>query len=203
MCNSINMRRKLKEAETHEHLLFERRGHQNDDTGEGDEGSISSYVNMLFESFDFIEERAGDLASVRANRWRNIRVNRSVIGQQPTLSGFDNPTLNTTVATPGREIGSGEVAGEIAINETSQDSSESNNDISEESRDTRSRQTFIGPSKPQRRSAPNDGGSNRVTRSRRYNISNYPTLPPFTGRQTSIGWRWRWATILLLIRLIT
>ena len=79
MCNSINVRGKFKEAETRERSLFERRGHQNDDTGEGDEGSMPSYVNMFFELFDFIEERAGGLASASASRWRNIRVNRSVI----------------------------------------------------------------------------------------------------------------------------
>ena len=79
------------------------------------------------------------------------------------------------------------MVGEIVINEISQYSSESNNDISEGSRDTRSRQTFIGPPTSQWQPAPNDGRSNRATRSRRYNIRNYPTLPPSTGGHRSVN----------------
>lgn len=80
MCNAINVRRKFKEAETHTRSLFERRGDQNDETGGGDEGNIPSHVNLFFEFFTFVEERSSSLASARAQWWRNIRVNRSVIG---------------------------------------------------------------------------------------------------------------------------
>ena len=119
VCNAINVRRKFKEAELHARSLFESRSHQNDDTGEDNEGNMPSYVNLLFDIFKFVKEHASGLASARASRWRNIRVSRSVIGQQVALSDFDNPTLNTTVTPLGRDIRSGEVAGEIVINEIS------------------------------------------------------------------------------------
>ena len=91
--------------------------------------------NTFVKFFQFVEERESGLASARENRWINIRVNRSVVGQQPTLSTLDNATLNKTVATPGRERETGEVASKIVINEISQASSELNNKVTECSKD--------------------------------------------------------------------
>ena len=60
---------------------------------------------------------------------RNVRVSRSVIGQQAALSSNNTPTLNNTLAPSGRERGTGEVAGDIIIQEaTVQASSESKNE---------------------------------------------------------------------------
>ena len=81
----------------HSCSLFERRSHQNDKTGEGDEGEMPSYANRFVEFSQFIKERTSSLASDMASRWHNIRVNRSVIGQQLTLSSLYNPTLNKTM----------------------------------------------------------------------------------------------------------
>lgn len=92
------------------------------------------------------------------------------------------------MAVANRETGTGEVAGEITINEISQGaSSESNNELSEGSSDRNRRQNFIGVSTPQRRQAPNDGRASRATRSRTYNVSNYPALPPSTGGHRSVN----------------
>ena len=187
MCNSLSVRRTFKEAETDARLLFDRRGHQTDVTGVVNKDTIPSYVHLSNQYFEFNEERSNELASVRASQWRNMRVNRSVIGQQFALSDFNYPTLITTVATLGRDRGSGEVAGEIVIIKISQTSSESNNEISEDSRERRSQQTFIGMSTTNRLTAPNDGRSNRATRRRRYNVSSYPTLPPSTGGHRSVN----------------
>lgn len=112
-------------------------------------------------------------------------MNQSVIGQQHALSGLDNPTLNKNVAPPGRDRGTGEVAGQIVINQISQALSESNNDVSKGSRNCR-RQSFIGPSTPRRQPVPHNGRGSRNIRYRYYNVSNYPILPPSTGRHKSI-----------------
>ena len=95
---------------------------------------------------------------------RNVRVNRSVIGQQPALSSNDAPTLNNTLAPPGRERGTGEVAGDITIQEaTVQASSESNNE-------TEVSRVGTPSSTPTRRVAPNDGRRGRNTRPRNHNM---------------------------------
>ena len=81
VCYTLNVRQKFKEAEVHACSLFERQSRHHDDTGECDEGNMPSYVNKFFDFFEFVEERASSLASAMASRWRNIRVNRSVMGQ--------------------------------------------------------------------------------------------------------------------------
>lgn len=47
-CNTLNMRQNFKEVEVHTRSTFERKGHQNDDREEGDEGNMPSYVNQVF-----------------------------------------------------------------------------------------------------------------------------------------------------------
>ena len=116
---------------------------------------------------------------------RNVRVNRSVIGQQPALSSNNAPTLNNTLAPPGRERGTGEVAGDITIQEaTVQASSESNNE-------TEVSRVGTPSSTPTRRVAPNDGRRGRNTRPRNHNMRFTPHisphLPPSTGNGRSIN----------------
>ena len=102
---------------------------------------------------------------------------------------------------PNREIGTVEVVGEIVINEVSQASSESNNEISEGSSEINARYTFLGPTTPQRRHAHNDGRASRTTRSRTYNVSKYLVLPPLTGGHRSVIFiECLWDTISLQIR---
>ena len=103
MCSTLNVRCKFDAAETNAKSLFERRIHQANDTGELDESSLPSYCRLFFEYFIFAEERANSSSSVSAQRWRNVRVNRSVIGQQPAPSGTNDTTLNITVAVQNRE----------------------------------------------------------------------------------------------------
>ena len=103
-----------------------------------------------------------------------MRVNRSIISQQPALEmNSDEPTLNPTTAPTGRERGSGEVAGEIVINEIPLPSSDS-------SAAARYPRTTNTP----RRTAPNDG---RRGRGRNYNVLFPASLPPSTGTGRSIN----------------
>ena len=114
--------------------------------------------------------------SARLNRMRNVRVNRSIIGQQAALSDTNTAViLNPTTAPADRERGSGEIAGEITINEISQPSSESSNTA-----------TFPRQNLPPRRTAPNDGhrGQNRA---RNYNMQFSPSLPPSTCSARAIN----------------
>ena len=113
-----------------------------------------------------------------------------MIGQQPAVPATNEIDLNSTVAPQNRERerGTGEVAGQITINEISQGaSSESNNDFSEGSSDNNRRHTFTAPNTPRRRQAPNDGRASRATRSRTYNVANYPDLLPSTGGHCSVN----------------
>ena len=181
-CCTLSVRRKFNAAENTAKSLFQRRGHQPSHSAYLDENTLPLYCRLFFEYFTFAEERSTSSSAVRAQRWRNVRVNRSVIGQQPAVSATNEIELNSTVAPQNRERGTGEVAGEVTINEISQGaSSESNNDFSEGSSDNNRRQTFTGHSTPRRRHAPNDGRASRATRSRTYNVANYPDLPTSTG----------------------
>ena len=78
---------------------------------------MPSYGRAFFEYFEFLETRVTANVVARDNRARNIRVNRSIIGQQAALSSGDRNILNTTIAAPGRVRGTGEIAGEVIVNE--------------------------------------------------------------------------------------
>ena len=96
-----------------------------------------------------------------------MRVNRSLIGQQPILSpNHDETTLNPTTAPHGRERGSGDIAGDITINEIPIASSES-------STNNRARRA----NNPPRRRAHDDGRSGRA---RNYNVLFPSSLTPST-----------------------
>ena len=134
-----------------------------------------SFVHF-FEYFKFCEERNTSMNTARVNRMRNVRVNRSMIGQQAALSETNTAvTLNPTTAQADRERGSGEIAGDITINEISQQSSESSNTA-----------RFPRHTLPYRRTAPNDGrrGQNRA---RNFNMQFSPSLPPSTGSARTIN----------------
>jgi len=51
VCNAINVHRTFKEVDLHARSLFERRGNQNDDTGEDDKGNMPLYMNLSFGGF--------------------------------------------------------------------------------------------------------------------------------------------------------
>ena len=48
VCSALNVRHKFKEAETNTRSLFDRCGHQTNNTGGGDEGNMPSYVTLFF-----------------------------------------------------------------------------------------------------------------------------------------------------------
>ena len=187
-CGTLSVRRKFIAAENNAKSLYERRGHQPSHDEYLDESTLPLYCRLFFEYFTYAEERSNHSSAARAQRWRNVRVNRSVIGQQPALSSTNEVGLNGTQAPTDRTRGTGEVAGDIVINEISQGaSSESNNEFSEGSSENNRRQTFSAPNTPRRRHAPNDGRASRATRSRTYNVANYPSLPPSTGGHRSVN----------------
>ena len=96
-------------------------------------------------------------------------MNRFIIGQQAVLSSNTVPALLTVVTPKDRERGTGEIAGEVVVSETSV--SEDNNPST----------TVASPSIP---TARNDGRG-RSPRRRQYNvdfgISNSASLPPLTS----------------------
>lgn len=173
----LQVRRKFKEAENAAKILFEGNAHQDDPSGDRDEANLPAFARYFFEYFTFLEERTSNMNTQRINRQRNIRVNRSLIGQQPALSptGIE-PTFNPTTAPAGRERGTGEVAGEITINEINEIPVAS----SESSATARYPRTRGSP----RRTAANDS---RRGRPRNYNVLFPASLPPSTGTARSIN----------------
>ena len=171
---ALNLRRKFKEAENASKLLYESNQHQNDPSGENDESGLPAYTRAFFEYFTYLEERSTTQVSQRASWMRNVRVNRSLISQQPALhTSADAPTFNPTTAPTNRVRGSGEIAGEVVINEIRVASSDS----SVTNRNTGSRNT-------PRRAAPND---NRRGRSRNFNVLFPASLPPSTASAQAIN----------------
>ena len=77
--------------------LYRGRLHQDESTGELDETQMQPYIMLFHEYFYFNETHQTGQTQARADIQRNIRVNRSLIGQQPALSSNDTPTLNGTI----------------------------------------------------------------------------------------------------------
>ena len=110
-CCTLSVRRKFNAAENNAKSLFERKGHQPSDSAYLDESTLPLYCRLFFKHFTFAEEHSTISSAARAQRWRNVKVNRSVIGQQPALSSTDEVGLNGTEAPTNRNRGTGEVAG--------------------------------------------------------------------------------------------
>ena len=178
---AINVRRKFTECQTHAKTLWNARAHQPVVDGSLDETDLPVYVLPFYEYFEFTETRTSSLAATRRNRQLNIRVNRSLIGQQAALSSTNTPTLNTTVAETGRARGSGEIAANVTINEATLPSAGPSS--------TPPMSRVASRTTPQRRVAPNDGRNNRNTRTRHYNDSSnhLPHLPPSTSGMGSVN----------------
>ena len=112
---------------------------------------------------------------------RNVQVNRAVVVQQPAVATTDANILLDTTAETGRKRGTGEIAGDITINEISQSiSSELNTSASD-----RTSSINPPPFSSNRRTAPNDG--RRSTNCpRNYNMKFAQLLSPSTGSGRSI-----------------
>ena len=156
------VRKKISEAESVAKKLYNARSHESN--GDASDEALPLFASIFFEYFDFSQTRETHQNTAREARKRNLRVNRSIIGQQAALSSSTVPALLTTVAPEGRERGTGEVAGEIIVSEMSVSGGTSSS------------------ASPSRRTAGNDG---RSPRRRAYNvdfgISNSASLPPSTG----------------------
>ena len=184
---SDNVRRKFKQAKTCAKDFYEQRSHQKNLSGEDDEGVLLIYATLFFEYFTFVKERGSDSAAARQQRWRNMSVNRSVIGQQVALSLDDTPVINNTTAPPNRVRGSGEVAGSVVINEVTQASNSESNPISSDLSTNRGSITFTGPATPLRCTAPTDDRRAKNQRTHHYNMNSLPILPPSTSNTRVIN----------------
>ena len=133
----LQVQRKFKNAEKISKALWDRRSHQNDETGENDEGELPCFARDFFEYFEFLKERGTTNNTARVNCQRNMRVNCSVIGQQATLSTEDTNIISSTAAAPGRVRGTGEIAGEVTINEFFQGGDSEDNTTTSEGQNNR------------------------------------------------------------------
>ena len=110
-----------------------------------------------------------------------------MVGQHAALSSGDTNILNTTTAAPGRVRGTGEISGEVIVNEIVQGiSSEDNTTASDGQNNRVTAAMFPLPTSPYRRRRPNDGrrGTNR---GRNCNMNFAPNLPPSTGSARSVN----------------
>ena len=163
--------------------------HQDDNTGNRHEDQRPLYVALFFEYFDYCSSHATQTNSNERQREMNIRVNRSLIGQQPALTSVvnGNNQLLSSRAPQGQERGSGNIAGEIDINITSVQTSNITNDESivspqrptpptpEEVNNGRGHTTHAATT-ARRNIGPNDGRTRR--QNIQYGINNGAFLPP-------------------------
>ena len=182
---SLQLRRKFKEAETKAKLIYDGRTHQEDSTGDMDESTLPSSVKAFFDYFDWVEEIKLAAGRVCQQRIRNVVVNRSIIGQQPTVTTTDTDILNDTAAEPGRERGTGEIAGDIIMNEINEISQIVSSEMNTSASD-RTSSINPPPLASNRRTAPNDG-QRSTNRPRNYNMQFEQNLPPSTGSERSIN----------------
>ena len=91
--------------------------HQSDTTGNQDEAQRPIYYNLFFQYFDYVRNNSNS-AQAAAQAEMNVRVNRSIIGQQPALSSQANGPVEllSNVAPNGRGRGSGDVGNDVVIN---------------------------------------------------------------------------------------
>ena len=77
--------------------------------------SLPPFVKSFFHYFDWMEERRKIRNPAAAARHENLMINRETIGQQGALNSTNQLEFNNTSANPGRERGSGEIAGQTNI----------------------------------------------------------------------------------------
>ena len=77
----MQIQRKFSNAEKLAQQSYRGRSHQDEASGELDESQMQPYVTLFHEYFDFKETHRTGQTQARADRQRNIRVNRSLIRQ--------------------------------------------------------------------------------------------------------------------------
>ena len=199
----VQLMRRVTPAEKMAKELYARPEHQRDNSGNRDESTLPHFVKLFFEYFDFKDTHRDSQARERVARARNIRVNRSIIGQQAALSSNNTPTLLPTVAPPRRTRGTGDIADEIVVEEVTAQAppptvnqevptiNNTDSSISDQP-STPSHTATQGSSQrntPRRRVAPNDARFTRNQRTRHYNrnVSGLPTLPPSTSMSSAVN----------------
>ena len=141
------------------------------------------FARHFFQYFEWESERKSKNTSAREQRRRNIRVNRSVIGQHAALSSGNDSELLPTSAERNRIVGTGEIAGDIGFGTI---------DVSPSGTSSSERDQRIHTS-PRRRKDPHrrgdDEGDTEFIGRRRLNHSDFggvspdARLPPSTSRQ--------------------
>ena len=162
----LQIRRNIKVAENSATNLYNNRTHQPDSTGNQDEG-IPLFALKFFEVFDWKQTLPGN--EVAAQQEANVRVERSLVGQQPVL-GENNNQLNNTRAAPNHERGSGEIASEIDV------------EVIDEADANASSERDIAPN----HTNTTRGRRSRRGQTRRHNVAfgNDGWLPPASSNQT-------------------
>jgi hypothetical protein len=111
------MQLRVRGVESTASSLFAHRQHQQDDTGDQAE-NLPLYVPVLFEYFTWRDERPTAHRTTTQARARHARIERSVVGAQPSLGARPGP-LRTSVRQPDEELGDRSVAPSVSVREYS------------------------------------------------------------------------------------
>ena len=82
---------RLSNAESHARQLFRNRNHQDDPTGEQDEGTLPAHVRAFYDYFRWCEDNPTRNATSAAARQRNRTNQASLVGEQPPLGPNGQP----------------------------------------------------------------------------------------------------------------
>ena len=106
------IQRKFFLAQNAAKLLYSARSHAPSDA---QDETLPVYVKSFFHYFDWLAEKQSHKNPAQLAREENLRLNRTIVGQQPALNSTNMLEYNNTAATPGRERGTGDIAGETII----------------------------------------------------------------------------------------
>ena len=180
-CTGDQLRRKFKVAEQMARRLYGSRGHQNDTTGERSEADVPLFRTPFFHYFDYLNTRNTQMMNAQRSRDRHRRVNRSLIGQQPSLTSTTTTNeLNSSVAPAGRERGSGEVRTDVSFDVEEEKVQEGTNNIVLSSSTSTSTSTSSSRPPAPMRSSP---GNRNVS----FGVSNNSFLPPSATDRNAIN----------------
>lgn len=97
--------------------LWNGRIHQTDVSGNLTEADQPIYLQSFYDLFQFLEEADTSKSESKLCK-TNVTINRSIIGQKCALSSSQKGELNTTIADPNRERGTGSISDNITMNIT-------------------------------------------------------------------------------------
>lgn len=96
--------------------LWNRRSHQPDTSGNLSEGQWTSCTKSFFELFEFLAQKSSTNSVEEQFHRSNVKINRSIISQQPALSSGNPNAFLSSVAPSGRMKGSVNIGSNITMN---------------------------------------------------------------------------------------